>query len=150
VSRLTVQKYIDILEQAFIIFRIGSFSRNLRKELSKSNKIYFYDLGIRNAIIGNFNPLDLRTDIGAIWENFCILERWKKNAAARTSRKRYFWRTYDQKEIDYIEDYAGILHTFECKWNPKVTTKIPKEFSETYPESTFSIVNRENFLDFVM
>lgn len=143
----TVQKYIQLLEKSFVIFRLGSFSRNLRKEITKSQKIFFYDLGIRNAIIQNFNPLELRNDIGGLWENFCILERIKFAQYHRLFLNTYFWRTYDQKEIDFIEEHSGKLHTYEFKYNPKSNVKWPKEFLETYPNSSFTVVDRENYLE---
>lgn len=148
-SRDTVNRYIDLLEKSFVIFRLGSFSRNLRNELKFSKKIYFYDLGIRNALINNFNDLSLRQDTGALWENFLISERQKYIHNNMLYRSTYFWRNHAQKEIDYIEDYDGVLHAYEFKWGDK-QAKIPKIFPETYPDSTFQVVNRENFLDFVL
>jgi uncharacterized protein len=117
----TIKRYIEILEQAFIVFRLPSFSQNLRKELGKRNKIYFFDVGIRNAIINNFSPIDSRNDVGALWENFCIVERIKNDHFHRVFKNYYFWRTYNQKEIDLIEEYNGKLEAFEFKWKPKKT-----------------------------
>ncbi|MCL2311293.1 MAG: ATP-binding protein [Firmicutes bacterium] len=145
-DRATVEKYIDLLEKCFVIFRLGTLSRNLRKEISKNNKIYFYDLGIRNCLIQNFNDLDLRTDIGALWENFCIVERMKRNSFVGHYSNNYFWRTYKQQEIDYIEEYDGVLHAYEFKYSKKAKVKTPNLFLETYP-SEFCVVNKENFLD---
>lgn len=119
VSHLTIQKYIDLLEQNFVIFRLNAFSRNLRKEISKSIKVYFYDLGIRNALINNYNPLSLRNDVGALWENFCIAERIKSNSYSQRQVNSYFWRTYDQNEIDYVEEINGIITGYEIKYSPK-------------------------------
>ncbi len=148
VNRLTVQKYIDILEQSFIIFKLNSFSRNLRKEITKSIKVYFYDLGIRNSLIENYNPLDIRNDVGALWENFCILERKKNNDAEFNFVNSYFWRTYDQKEIDYIEESGGKIRGFEFKWNEKKKFKAPKEFIEKY-DATVEKIDRSNYWKFL-
>lgn len=149
ISRLTVQKYLNLLEQSFVIFILRSFSRNLRKEISKSVKIYFYDLGIRNSLIQNFNQLEIRNDRGALWENFCIAERIKHNSNNHIFTNYYFWRTYTQKEIDYIEERNGKLFAFEFKWNIN-KKKIPREFLDTYNNSEFKIINRENYWDFVV
>ena len=146
VNQNTIRRYIDLLEKSFIIFRLTSFKRNLRAELGKSFKVYFYDLGIRNSLINNFNHLGLRTDTGGIWENFCIVERLKLNNNKRRFATSYFWRTYDQKELDYIEERDGLLRAFEFKWNPKAKVKKVKQFFEAYPNSEFTVVNRENFL----
>jgi predicted AAA+ superfamily ATPase len=141
----TIKRYIEILEHSFVIFRLPSFSRNLRKELTRRNKIYFFDLGIRNSLLLNYNTLDLRNDTGALWENFCIVERIKSNQERRRYVNRYFWRTYDQKEIDYVEEHGGVLHAFEFKWNPIRKSKLPSEFITTYPQSSGRIISRENF-----
>ena len=146
---LTVQKYISLLEQTFIIFRLRAFSRNLRKEISKSIKIYFWDLGIRNSLIKNFNELAMRSDKGALWENFCIAERMKFNYNHQRFVNSYFWRTYDQKEIDYIEESNGALHAFEMKWGDGKKIRSPKEFLSTYQGSEFALINKENFDEFV-
>ncbi len=149
IDQKIVQKYIYLLEQAFVVFRLPAFSRNLRKEISKSRKIYFYDLGIRNTIIQNHNPIDLRDDVGALWENFCIVERLKYLEYSEKTTNQYFWRTTTQKEIDYIEEDQGKLKAFEFKWNESKKTKIPKEFLETYKNSEFKVINRENFEEFI-
>jgi len=149
VNRITVEKYIDVLEQCFIIFKLNSFSRNLRSELSKSLKIYFYDLGIRNAFINNFNPLNIRNDVGAMWENFCITERMKHNSYNNVYSNNYFWRTYTQKEIDYIEEKEGKLFAYEFKWG-KNKAKTPELFLKTYKNSEFEIINKENYFDFLL
>jgi predicted AAA+ superfamily ATPase len=141
----TIKRYIEILERCFVIFRLPSFSRNLRKELGRRNKIYFYDLGIRNSLIMSFNSLDLRNDTSALWENFCIVERLKFNSEKRRFMNKYFWRTYDQKEIDYIEESGGRLHAFEFKWGPVNKSRIPAEFSRTYPDCTCTIINQDNY-----
>ena len=145
----TIESYITLLEQCFIIFRVRSFSRNLRKEISKNYKVYFYDLGIRNSLIQNFNQLELRNDVGTLWENFCVLERIKRNSNNRVFANYYFWRTYTQKEIDYIEERDGKLFAFEFKWNAD-KKKIPEEFLNTYKNSEFKIINRENYWEFAV
>jgi predicted AAA+ superfamily ATPase len=149
VSRLTVQKYIDLLEQAFVIFTLRAFSRNLRKEISKSVKIYFYDLGMRNSLIQNYNLLAIRNDVGALWENLMIIERIKRNAYHKIYANYYFWRTYDQKEIDYIEEREGKLYAFEFKWQGE-ELKRPKEFLNTYPGSEYKLITKNNFWDFAV
>ncbi len=148
IDKDTVSRYIQILEKAFIIFSLKPYSRNLRKEIGKLRKIYFYDLGIRNAIIKNFNVLSLRQDTGELWENFIISERIKYNNNRGIHINNYFWRTYDKKEIDYIEDVNGKLEGFEIKYS---SAKFKKyiEFLNTYKESSISLVNKDNFLDFV-
>lgn len=148
VSRPTIQKYLNLLEQSFVIFTLRSFSRNLRKEISKSIKIYFFDLGIRNSLIQNYNSLSLRNDLGALWENFLIVERLKADSYRSRFVNRYFWRTYDQKEIDYLEERGGKLRAFEFKWSDKVA-KVPKEFLKTYTGATFTAVTRKNYWDFL-
>lgn len=146
----TVEKYINLLEKAFIIFRLQSFSRNLRNELKNSRKIYFYDNGIRNSIIANFNPPEIRTDIGALWENFLVSERMKYNAYHQHWKNCYFWRTKEQKEIDYLEDYDGKLSLFEFKWNEKKKTKLPESFKNAYPDSELKIISKDNYDSFLM
>ena len=146
VDKLTVERYIQILEKAFVIFRLAPLSRNLRKELTKMRKIYFCDLGVRNSLINNFNELSLRTDTGALWENFCILERLKLNSSKKLLTNTYFWRTYDQKEIDYLEEAGGTFKAFEFKWK-KDNHKFPKEFGAAYPRSEFKLITRENLWD---
>lgn len=146
----TVETYIDILEKAYIVFRLSSFSRNLRTELKHSKKVYFYDNGVRNAVISNFSPLQQRTDIGALWENFVISERLKRNEYKQHFCNRYFWRTHSQKEIDYIEEYDGKLHTYEFKYNPRKAASLPKDFGATYPECTFSEITPSNMEEFIL
>ncbi len=143
----TVKRYLELLEKSFVIFRLNSFSRNLRKELAKSQKIYFYDVGIRNAVIRNFNEMNLRTDVGGLWENFCITERIKFNQNHRRFVNIYFWRTYDQKELDYIEEKDGHLTCFEFKYAEGAPGKFPAEFSETYPNSSFKVITPGNFYE---
>src|SRR3989344_1180694 len=132
VDQLTVQNYIQLLEEAFVIFRLGAFKRNLRNEITKSRKIYFWDLGIRNTLINNFNPLDLRDDVRKLWENFCIIERLKHLQNHQKFVNCYFWRTYQNKEIDYIEEANGELHTYEFTWSSKKKKKLPKDLLEQY------------------
>jgi len=150
IDRRTVLSYIDILEQSFVVFTLGGFSRNLRKEVGKTQKIYFYDMGVRNALLQAFAPLSLRNDVGALWENFCIVERLKKANSTGLVSNRYFWRTYDKKEIDYIEERDGVLSGFEFKWNPNRSMKVPHEFLETYPGSSIEQIDRGNYWRFLL
>jgi predicted AAA+ superfamily ATPase len=146
IARATVERYVDILEKCFVLFRLRALSRNGRKEISKSHKIYFYDLGVRNAIIQNFNPIHLRSDAGSLWENFCIVERLKQNSFRGHIPNLYFWRTYEGQEIDYIEEYGGVLHAYEFKYSPKAKVKTPESFLKTYP-SEFSVIHKNNLFD---
>lgn len=143
----TVERYIYILEQAYVIFRLPALSRNIRNELKRARKIYFYDNGIRNSITANFNSLSLRTDKGALWENYLVSERIKFIHYNRLLSNSYFWRTTQQQEIDYVEERDGTLHTFEFKWTG--SSKLPKTFSGAYPNHTFHSINSENYLEFV-
>ena len=146
----TVEKYIDLLEKCFIVFRLQAFSRNLRNELKKSRKIFFYDNGVRNAVIQNFAPLALRADTGALWENFFISERLKANHYAGRYAKSYFWRTKSQQEIDYVEECDGTFRAFELKWNPKRNTAaIPAAFTQAYPVSEAVVVTPDNYLEYL-
>ena len=146
----TVEKYIDLLEKCFIIFRLYAFSRNLRNELKKSRKIYFYDNGVRNAVLQNFTPLALRNDTGALWENFFISERLKANHYAGRYVKSYFWRTKSQQEIDYIEEGDGTFRAFELKWNPKrSSTAIPAAFTQAYPVSEAVVITPDNYIEYL-
>ena len=147
----TVEKYVDLLEKCYIVFRLSAFSRNLRTELKKSKKIYFYDNGIRNAVLQNFAPLALRNDVGALWENFFISERMKANHYKGRYCKSYFWRTTQQQEIDYIEEEDGTFTAFEMKWNPKkASTALPSLFANTYSLQTSVVVTPENYLEWVL
>lgn len=148
VNRLTIQKYIDVLEQCFVIFRLQAFSRNKRKEISKSIKVYFYDLGIRNSIVENYNRPSIRNDIGALWENFCILERKKMNDINFRFVNSYFWRTYDQKEIDYVEEEGGRISGFEFKWDDKRAFKPPADFVKNY-KAKVEKINQSNYWQFL-
>ncbi len=143
----TAKRYIDLLEKNFVLFRLRSFSRNLRTELKKSRKIYFYDNGVRNAILGNYQPLQLRTDTGGLWENFCISERIKMHLYSRTEMKPYFWRTKQQQEIDFIEEINGELMAYECKWNPGVRTSFSSTFVNAYKPALMQTMHRENYMD---
>lgn len=146
----TVEKYIDLLEKCYIVFRLGAFNRNLRTELKKSKKVYFYDNGIRNAVIQNFAPLSMRNDVGALWENFFISERIKSNEYEGRYAKSYFWRTTQQQEIDYIEEADGLFTAFEMKWNPrKKTTPLPAVFLKTYPVAQEAVVTPDNYLEWL-
>ncbi len=147
ISKNTVQNYIEILEKGYVIFRLPSFASNLRQEIKKSRKVYFWDIGIRNAILGDFNHLDLRQDRGNLWENFLIAERMKQNNYLKNSAKSYFWRTKQQQEIDYIEIINNKIIAYEFKWN-KDKAKTPKTFSESYNTDAI-LVNRKNFRAFV-
>ena len=148
-NSVTVQRYIDLLEKSYVIFHLRSFCRNVRSELKKSRKIYFCDNGVRNALIGDYKPLALRTDTGALWENYLISERMKHNAYNAFYGKSYFWRTQQQQEVDYIEDYDGVLHAYEFKWSGTKQPRLTDTFMKNYPDHTFKVVNRDNYLDFI-
>ena len=145
----TVKRYLDLLEKNFVIFSLSSYSRNPRKEIAKGRKIFFFDLGIRNMIIQNFNPLSLRNDTGALWENFCIAERLKRNMYQRRFLNTYFWRTFAKNEIDYIEEHGGQLFAYEFKFNPKAKSKAPRTFQKLYPDAAFKIISPTNYFDFI-
>ena len=145
----TIERYITVLEQSYIIFRLGSFSRNLRNELKFSKKIYFWDMGIRNAVIGNFSLAETRSDIGAMWENFAIAERMKQINYRHPFAQSYFWRTKQQTEIDYIEELDGSLRAFEFKWNERKSPRCPLAFSNAYPDASFSAITPSNIDDFL-
>ena len=151
IDTVTVQRYVDLLEKAYVIFHIRSFSRNVRNELKKSIKIYFYDNGVRNSVISNFSPVELRSDIGALWENFLISERIKNNAYHNKHAKYYFWRTTQKQEIDFIEEVDQNLFAYEFKYYPKkVNSKCPVTFSNNYPNVPFDVITSENYMDFVV
>lgn len=147
IDKKTVSAYIDLLCQAYVIFKLPSFSKNLRNEIKTNQKIYFYDTGVRNMIIGDLNPLEVRQDKGNLWENFLISERLKHNQYTSSLSKGYFWRTVQQQEIDYVEEEAGTVSGFEIKWNPKSKVKIPKTFVEAY-NTEVKIITNENFREF--
>ena len=146
----TVDRYIDLLEQAFIIYRLPSLSRNLRNEIKRGRKIYFWDNGIRNALISNFIPFEQRQDKGALWENFLVSERQKRNHHQRYFVNSYFWRTHAQQEIDYIEERNGILSAYDFKWNAKRAQSLPRTFAAAYPRSQFEVISGENFESFLI
>ncbi len=144
----TVQKHLDLLEKSFVIYSLGGFSRNLRKEVSKMSKYYFYDNGVRNALISNFNTPEDRDDIGQLWENFVMIERRKKNAYLNQSKNYYFWRTYDQQEIDLIEEAGGTLSGYEIKWRSQ-RVKPPQLWLDTYGNATYAVIDQEKYIAFV-
>ena len=145
----TIEKYMMLLEQSYIIFRLTSFSRNQRNELKKSRKVYFFDNGIRNSLIANFEQIENRTDIGALWENYLVSERVKYLAYQQKWVNNWYWRTTEQQEIDYVEEENGQLSAYEFKWNPKAKGSIPNSFKKTYPTATINIIHRENFEQFL-
>jgi len=149
-DKLTVEKYIDLLQKAFVIFTLPAFSRNVRNEIKKSRKIYFYDNGIRNALIGNFNSVESRTDVGALWENFLVSERLKFLTNHNSDKNIYFWRTTQQQEIDLIEEDANTLNSYEFKWNPNKNPKLSKTFLRAYPNTTFKVINKDNYESFLI
>ena len=147
----TVERYVDILEKSYIIFRLGTFSRNLRNELKQSRKIYFWDLGVRNAIIGNLAQVENRADIGALWENFVIAERMKHISYNDSLAQCWFWRTQQQKEIDYLEEEDGVLRAYEFKWNDrKAESRMPDAFAKAYPEARFQVITPKNIDTFLL
>lgn len=149
ISKNTVESYLDLLSKVFVIYKVPGFSRNLRKEITKSNRWYFYDNGIRNAIIGNFTRLETRTDVGALWENYLASERIKYQNYTQKTVSNFFWRTYDQQELDWLEEENGNLNGFEFKWNENRKAKIPTAFAKAYPEATFEVINKQNYLEFI-
>lgn len=146
----TIDKYIDLLEKCFVVFRLGGLNRNLRNELKKSKKIYFYDTGVRNAVIQQFAPVALRGDMGALWENFFIVERMKRNHYGQHFCNTYFWRTNQQQEIDLVEETDGQMTAFEMKWNPAKKAHFPKAFLEAYPVKETVVVTPENYLEYLV
>ena len=148
-SKNTVERYLDLLEKAYVLYSRRGFSRNLRKEISKSRRYYFYDNGIRNGLINNFNVLSLRDDVGALWENYVLVERLKYNLYTGRLVENYFWRTYDQQEIDLIEEGGGGLHAAEMKWSPQPATRVPRAWRQAYGDSSFEVVHRGNYLDYI-
>lgn len=146
----TIESYIDMLEKAYIVFRLSSLKRNMRSELKNSRKIYFYDNGVRNALISNFSPIDIRSDNGALWENFVISERMKMIEYNGIWCNKYFWRTKDQTEIDYVEDKDGILRAYEMKFNPLRKARLPESFKQAYPNHEFKIITPKNIEEFLL
>jgi predicted AAA+ superfamily ATPase len=148
-SKNTVERYLDLLSKVFILFKIEGFSKNLRKEITKSSRWYFFDNGIRNAIINNFNTLNNRTDVGDLWENYLASERMKKQHYQKKDKQNYFWRTYDQQELDWLETEAETINAFEFKWNENKKSKVPIAFSKAYPDATFEVINKQDYLEFI-
>jgi predicted AAA+ superfamily ATPase len=148
-SKNTVDHYLDLLEKAFVIQKLGGFSRNLRNEVTKNSRYYFIDNGVRNALINNFNPLDLRNDAGELWENYLVIERMKRQEYLQEPANNYFWRTYTRKELDLVEEKNGQLHGYEIKWG-KARPGPPKEWITAYSDATWQLINRENYLGFVV
>lgn len=148
INKLTVERYLDLLSKVFIIYSVSGYSKNLRKEVSKSKKWYFFDNGIRNALINNFSPLSQRNDIGQLWEQYFLSERMKFNRYNNYQPQYFFWRTYDGQEIDLLEFNNGQLHAFECKWK-EAKVKVPLGFQKAYSEARFTVINKENYLDWI-
>lgn len=148
-SKNTVERYLDLLEKVFVVFRLQGFSRNLRKEITKNYRYYFLDVGIRNALINNFNPLSLRDDVGLLWENYLVMERLKKQEYLGLAANNYFWRTYTRQEIDFVEEREGRLNGFEMKWG-KGRNRPPREWASAYPEADWRVINRDNYLEFIL
>ncbi len=149
-SKNTVEKYLDLLAKVFVIHKVGGFSRNLRKEVTKNSRWYFYDNGLRNLIIANVNPIEQRNDIGMLWENYMISERLKYQAYNNMIVNNYFWRTYDQQEIDWVEERGGELYGYEFKWNPKRNVKIPVAWKKEYVNAGFKVINPDNYLEWII
>jgi predicted AAA+ superfamily ATPase len=148
-SKNTVEKYLDLLTKVFVIYKVQGFSRNLRSEIVKSNKWYFYDNGIRNVLIANFSPLTLRADVGELWENYCLAERLKFQHYTDLTVNSYFWRTYQQQEIDWVEERDGNLFAYELKWNADTKVKVPSAWRTAYPEASFEVIHPGNYLDWI-
>lgn len=148
-SKNTISKYLDLLSKVFVIFNIRGFSRNLRKEISKKSRWYFYDNGVRNALISDFNPLSIRKDMGVLWENYIVSERIKYQAYNKIISNNYFWRTYQQQEIDWIEEIEGRLFAYEMKWGKNNKIKIPSAWADTYSNTKFKVISRDNYLDWI-
>lgn len=147
-SKNTVERYLELLEKAFVLQKLSGFSRNLRNEIKKNSRFYFLDNGVRNALINNFNPLEQRNDAGELWENYLVLERMKKQEYLNLAANNYFWRTHTQQEIDFVEEREGQLFAYEIKWG-KAKPSPPALWRKTYPDSSFTLVSRENYLDFI-
>lgn len=149
-SKNTVANYLDLLSKVFVLFKIEGFSRNLRKEIVKTSRWYFYDNGIRNGIINNFNKISNRNDVGGLWENYLASERIKRQHYKKVKTNNYFWRTYDQQELDWLEEIGDDLAGFEFKWSQLKKTRIPTAFAKAYPDARFEVINKSNYLDFIM
>lgn len=149
ISRNTVEHYLDLLSKVFIIYKVNGFSRNLRKEIVKNSRWYFYDNGIRNAVISNFNTIEMRMDKGELWENYLMAERRKFHAYDNHWVNYYFWRTYDQQELDLVEEENAQLRAYKFKWNAHKTVRVPGGWENAYPDSSFELITPENYLDFI-
>ena len=148
-SKNTVGRYLDILEMTFVLYSRGAYCRNPQKEVRRSRRYYFYDNGIRNTVISDFRPLPLRNDIEALWENYILAERTKRNLYTGTLTNSYFWRTYDRQEVDLVEEWNAALHGAEMKWSPRRTARPPAAFRHAYPDASFRVVHRDDYLDFI-
>ena len=148
-SRATVERYLDLLEKTFVLINLRGFSRNLRSEISKTSRYYFYDIGIRNAVIDNFNPLNTRDDVGSLWENFIFMERLKKRSYQKIYANMYFWRTWQQQEIDLVEERDGKIFGYEIKFSDK-KIKTPTQWTKAYPQAAFETIHKSNYLDFII
>jgi predicted AAA+ superfamily ATPase len=145
----TVARYLELLEKCFVLYNLRGFSRNLRSEVTRTSKYYFYDNGVRNTVIQNFNPLSMRNDTGALWENFMVIERLKARSYGGLYARDFFWRTWERQEIDLLEEHSGKLHAFEFKWSPGKKNTPPKVFIEAYPGSEYQVITPENFLEVI-
>lgn len=150
ISKNTVERYLDLLSKVFVLYKVGGFSKNLRKEITKTSRWYFYDNGIRNAILRNYNRLSNRADTGELWENYLASERIKKQHYQKMKAQNYFWRTYDQQELDWLEESGENLYGYEFKWSPTKKPKVPVAFANAYPDAGFEVINRQNYLDFIV
>ena len=146
----TVARYLDLLEKSFVIYKLGGFSRNLRNEITKKHKYYFLDTGVRNAVIAHFNSLEMRNDVGQLWENFVFIERLKKCSYKRFYGRHYFWRTYQGQEIDFVEDIENTLTGFEAKWSPMKKVNVPSSWKEKYPTASFNVITPDNYFDYIV
>lgn len=147
-SKNTVERYLDLLKKAFVLFKLSGFSRNLRKEISKSCRYYFYDVGVRNALINNFNPLSIRDDVGMLWENYIVVEMLKKQEYLLLPANNYFWRTYDKQEIDFIEEKEGKLFGYEIKFSARAQ-RPPKQWCQAYKGAEYHLITKDNYLNFI-
>jgi predicted AAA+ superfamily ATPase len=150
ISKNTVDRYLDLLQKVFVLVKVPGFSRNLRKEVTRHSRYYFVDNGVRNALINNFNPLNMRADVGELWENYIVLERLKYQSIKNVASTNYFWRTYQQQEIDWVEDRGGKLYAYEFKWKDNGKTKVPSAWKAAYPEAEFNLVTPQNYLDWIL
>jgi uncharacterized protein len=150
ISKNTVDRYLDLLQKVFVLVKVPGFSRNLRKEVTRHSRYYFVDNGVRNALINNFNPLSMRADTGELWENYVVLERLKYQSIKNVASTNYFWRTYQQQEIDWVEDRGGKLYAYEIKWKDNGKTKVPSAWKAAYPEAEFTVIPPQNYLEWIL